>query len=74
MSDRKVQDAIDLKTKEKVYLKGHAKVTYMSDGISVEDAIKELQKNSGNVDSDMLEYFMPISRDFSDDFNDDFAR
>lgn len=69
MSDRKVQDAIDLKTKEKVYLKGHAKVTYISDGISVEDAIKELQKNSGSVD-----YFMPISRDFNDDFNDDFAR
>ena len=37
---RQVKDAIDNKTKEKVYLKGHAKVTYMSDGRSVEDTVE----------------------------------
>ena len=41
MSERKVQDAIDLKTKEKIYFKGHAKATYMSDGTTVEDAINQ---------------------------------
>lgn len=39
MNTRKVKDAIDLETNEKVYLKGHAKATYMSDGRTVEDAI-----------------------------------
>lgn len=38
---RQVKDAIDNKTKEKVYLKGHAKATYMSDGRSVEDAVED---------------------------------
>lgn len=76
MTPRKVQDAKDLKTGEKVYLKGHAKVTYMSDGISVEDAITELRQNGGGGEFDMelLEAYMPISRDFNDDFNNDFAR
>lgn len=41
MSERKVQDAIDLKTKEKIFFKGHAKATYMSDGTTVEDAINQ---------------------------------
>ena len=41
MDERKVQDAIDLKTKEKIYFKGHAKATYMSDGTTVEDAINQ---------------------------------
>lgn len=40
MSTRKIKDAVDLSTGEKVYYKGHAKATYMSDGKTVEDAIK----------------------------------
>lgn len=40
MSTRKIKDAIDLSTGEKVYYKGHAKATFMSDGRTVEDAIK----------------------------------
>lgn len=44
MSERKVQDAIDLKTKEKIYFKGHAKATYMSDGTTVEDEFGLHQK------------------------------
>lgn len=40
MSTRKIKDAVDLSTNEKVYYKGHAKATYMSDGRTVEDAIK----------------------------------
>lgn len=37
---RKVKDAIDLNTGEKVYFRGHAQATFMSDGRTVEQAIK----------------------------------
>ena len=47
MSTRKVKDAIDLETNEKVYLKGHAKATYMSDGRTVEDAINNIPSGEG---------------------------
>ena len=40
MSTRKIKDAVDRSTGEKVYYKGHAKATFMSDGRTVEDAIK----------------------------------
>ena len=39
MATRKVKDAKDITTDELIYFRGHAKVTYMSDGRSVEDAI-----------------------------------
>lgn len=72
MSTRKVKDAKDIETGEKIYLKGHAKATYMSDGINVEDAINELREGP---DADMmLDGYIPLSRDFNDDFNDDFTR
>lgn len=38
---RKVKDAVDLSTNEKVYFRGHAKATYMSDGRTVEEAINQ---------------------------------
>lgn len=41
MGTRKVKDAIDLQTKEKIYFRGHAEATFMSDGRSVEDAIQQ---------------------------------
>ena len=37
-------DAKDLTTNEKIYFKGHAKATYMSDGRNVEEAINEVAK------------------------------
>lgn len=40
MATRKIKDAKDLDTGELIYIKGHAKATYMSDGRTVEDAIK----------------------------------
>jgi hypothetical protein len=39
---RKVKDAVDLATNEKIYFKGHAKATYLSDGRNVEDALGEM--------------------------------
>jgi hypothetical protein len=39
MGTRKIKDAKDLDTGEKIYLKGHAQATYMSDGSTVEDTI-----------------------------------
>lgn len=39
MATRPVQDAIDRNSGAKVYLTGHAQVTFMADGRSVEDAI-----------------------------------
>lgn len=50
MGTRKIKDAKDIKTEEKIYFKGHAKATYMSDGVSVEDTINNIKENIGNVD------------------------
>jgi hypothetical protein len=47
MSIRKIKDIIDLETNELVYPKAHAKATYMSDGITVEEAINNLSLNAG---------------------------
>lgn len=33
-----------------------------------------IQGGGGNVSPEVLEGFIPLSRDFSDDFNNDFAR
>lgn len=33
-----------------------------------------IEGGSGNIDPELLEGFIPLSRDFSDDFNNDFAR
>ena len=53
MSTRKVKDAVDIKTNEVIYFKGHAKATYMSDGSTVEDTINttnnELQYKQANL-------------------------
>ena len=45
------------------------------DAISVIEEV-QISGGSGNVDIDpeLLECYMLITRDFSDDFNDDFAR
>lgn len=40
---RKVKDAVDLTTNEKIYFKGHAKATYLSDGRNVEEGISKKQ-------------------------------
>lgn len=42
MGIRKIKDAKDLDTGEKIYLKGHAQATYMSDGSTVEDTINQV--------------------------------
>ena len=47
---RKVKEAKDLENNELIYLKGHAKATYMSDGRSVEDAINQIGAGGGTVD------------------------
>ena len=43
MSIRKIKDAKDLTTSEKIYFRGHAKATYMSDGSTVEDTINNIE-------------------------------
>ena len=42
MNTREIVDAINIDTKEKVYFKGHAKATYMSNGRTVEDTMKNI--------------------------------
>lgn len=42
MSTRQVKDARNTKSGEKIYFKGHAKATYMSNGKTVEDSINEV--------------------------------
>ena len=39
-----------------------------------ESAVLSLGGSGGNIDPELLEGFIPLSRDFSDDFNNDFAR
>lgn len=53
MGTRKVKDAVDLETGEKVYFKGHARATYMSDGRTVEDAIGNSSGNGSGVYEDL---------------------
>ena len=58
MSTRKIKDAVDHGTKELIYLKGHAKATFMSDGSTVEDAINNIESKidlSDYVKSEELE-------------------
>lgn len=49
MSTRKIKDAKDLETNELIYLRGHAKVTYMSDGRTVEEAINQIGSGGGSL-------------------------
>lgn len=44
MSTRKIKNAKDLTDGSLIYFKGHAQATYMSDGSTVEDAIKASKK------------------------------
>lgn len=59
MAERGIRDAKDLTTDELVYFTGHAKVTYMSDGTTVEDSIN-LLKNTGGSNVDLSEYAKKI--------------
>jgi hypothetical protein len=40
MATRNIKDAKDLSTGELIYFKGHAQATFMSDGRTVEEAVK----------------------------------
>lgn len=42
--ERQVKDAEELITGEKIYFKGHAKATYMSNGQTVEDAFNSIDQ------------------------------
>lgn len=55
MNQRKVKDAIDLISGERVYFKGHAKATYMSDGKTVEDAINSIGTGGGGVSQEYVD-------------------
>lgn len=60
---RKIKDAKDLSTNELIYFKGHAQATYMSDGRTVEEAIKAFGgSSSGNADPSVM-YFDVYSLD-----------
>lgn len=43
-------------------------------GQSIEGEGDLVIKAGGSIDPELLEGFIPLSRDFSDDFNNDFAR
>lgn len=45
MANRKVMDAVNINTGEKVFFNAHAGATYMSDGRNVEDAIGDLKED-----------------------------
>lgn len=55
---REIKNAVNNTTGELIYFKGHAKATFMSDGSTVEDAIKNIKPNidlSDYVKSEELE-------------------
>lgn len=44
-------------------------------GKSLDDILSTIGSGSGgSIDPELLEGFIPLSRDFSDDFNNDFTR
>lgn len=47
MATRKIMDCVDNTTGEKIYPVGHAMATYMSDGKTVEDTIKNMGSGGG---------------------------
>lgn len=58
MSMREIKNAVNNTTGELIYFKGHAKATFMSDGSTVEDVIKNIKPNidlSDYVKSEELE-------------------
>ena len=54
MSTRKIKDAKDLSSGELIYFRGHAKSTFMSDGRTVEDAIKNVGGGSSTNTSEII--------------------
>ena len=46
-----------------------------NDGKNLEEILVNIgTTGGGSIDPEMIEGFIPLSRDFSDDFNNDFAR
>lgn len=46
-----------------------------TDGKNLEEILANIgTTGGGSIDPEMIEGFIPLSRDFSDDFNNDFAR
>lgn len=45
-----------------------------SEGRSLEEILANLGDGGGSIDPEMIEGFIPLSREFSDDFNNDFSR
>lgn len=77
MSTRKIKDAKDLTSGEKIYFKGHARATFMSDGSNVEDYILSMGANNvggGDIPEDIMGIINSLySANFSGDFNEDFT-
>ena len=62
MGMRKIKNAVNNTTGELIYFKGHAKATFMSDGSTVEDAIKNIKPDlSDYVKSEELEGYAKTS-------------
>lgn len=70
MSTRQIKDAVDTETNEKIYIRNHAMATFMSDGRTVEEAIKA-SGGGGNVDLSELEYYLEGISDILDYINDE---
>lgn len=49
MATRKIKDAKDLSTGELIYFRGHAEATFLSDGVSLEDAMEIVREVSSDA-------------------------
>lgn len=48
MATRKIKDAVDRQTNEKIYFRGHAQATFTSDGKNVEEKLEQIAESVGN--------------------------
>lgn len=66
-----VEDALGL---AKSALQEHQKLKTINGESIVGEGNIDIEGGGGGFDMEVLEAYMPMSRDFNDDFNDDFAR
>lgn len=64
----------DLATKQDTLISGTNIKTINGESILGSGDIEIASSGGGSIDPELLEGYMPIMRDFSDDFSDDFAR
>ena len=64
----------DLATKQDILISGTNIKTINGESILGSGDIEIISSGGGNIDPELLEGYIPLLREFSDDFNNDFTR